>query len=80
MTEKDLLPHDEYFKFGNFYSGSRTKNRNIFNYYVNYSDEKYICKTWKGLVCSEKAENIIEKIFESHSEVLAYLSNEIKGV
>ena len=72
-----ILPTDEYFKFGNFYSGSITNSGNIFNYYISFS-EKYICKIWSGMVCLEKAENIIEKSFEIREEVFQYLCDSVR--
>ncbi|MDR0917713.1 MAG: hypothetical protein LBM93_00460 [Oscillospiraceae bacterium] len=71
---KILLPKSEYFKFGNPYSGSFTNEEIINNYYIELKD-KYICKTWQGLLCSEKAENITEEYFETIPEVEQYLNN-----
>jgi len=72
------LPKDEYFKFGNVYTGSYTTPVNVFNYKVSYSD-KYICNTWQGLLSSDCAENINTEIFDRLENVIFYLNAEISA-
>jgi hypothetical protein len=69
------LPKDDYFKSGNPYSGSKTTENDCFNYFVEYR-EKYICKTWNGLLNSETAEDIVLVKFEHLEDVCDYLEKQ----
>ncbi|GHU55040.1 hypothetical protein FACS1894132_10560 [Clostridia bacterium] len=80
-----ILPKEEYFRFGNPYSGSVTTENEVFNYLITFVKDdtdvtKFICKTWQGLLCSDKAENIVMNEFNSLDEVAQFLDKTVSAV
>lgn len=56
MNREIIIPNEEYFGYGNLYSGSRK----TFNYKISPKDEMLQSIVWYGKLCSDKSKAVAE--------------------
>lgn len=56
MKREIIIPNEEYFGYGNLYSGSRK----TFNYKISPKDKMLQSMVWYGKLCSEKSKAVAE--------------------